>query len=86
MPIYNVEVTMETTMVVVADDEDHARQVAAENARDAFDCDRPEPDVRVRGEVTSEKHLRNGWDGDCLPYGGDGETRLRDLVTPNRCR
>ena len=22
----------------------------------------------------------DGWDGDCVPYGGDGETKLKDLL------
>ncbi len=83
MPLYNVTVKLETTIVVFADDEDHAYQVTREITREAIDNDRPDPDISVRGEVTSEKHLRDGWDGDCLPYGGDGETRLRDLLTPN---
>jgi len=33
--------------------------------------------------VTSEKHLRDGWDVECVPYGGAGNARLRDLLPPN---
>ena len=84
MPIYNVLVTLETTMVVVADDEDHAYQVAQKNAREALDEGSLDPDVNLLGEVTSTKHLHSGWDGNCLPYGGDGKTMLRDLLKPNR--
>ena len=83
MPIYNVRVKFETTMVVIADDEDHAYQVAKEEARQAIDDERPDPDVNVRGEVTSSRHLRDGWDENCVPYGGGGNTRLCDLLTPN---
>lgn len=80
MPLYNVTVFLETQIVVVADDEDHAYQVAQENSREAIDNDRPAPDVRVRGEVTSEKHLRDGWDGQCVPYGGDGNAKISELL------
>ena len=83
MPLYNVKVTMKTLMVVVADDEDHARQVAREEARDAFDNDRPEPEIDVRGEVTRDKDLRDGWTEQCVPYGGYGNTRISQLLTPN---
>lgn len=83
MPLYNVTVTLETKIVVVAEDEDHAWQVARDEAREAIDNDRPDPDVSVRGEVTSEKHLRDGWDGECVPYGGDGNTRIGALLPPN---
>lgn len=83
MPLYNVTVTLETQIVVVADDEDHAYQIAQENTREAIDNDRPDPDVNVRGEVASEKHLYGGWDGQCVPYGGDGNTRISALLPHN---
>lgn len=83
MPIYNVEVTFKTTMVVVADDEDDARSVAREDAFNSLRDADERPDVNVRGEVTSEKDLRDGWDGGCLPYGGNRNTRLSELLTPN---
>ena len=83
MPLYNVTVSLETTMVVFADDEGHAYWVAKENTREAIDNDRPDPDVRVRGEVTRERHLRDGWDGQCVPYGGDGHTRISALLPHN---
>lgn len=80
MPLYNVTVSLETKIVVFADDEDHAYQIAQENSRDAIDNDRPYPDVSVRGEITNEKHLRDGWDVDCIPYGLDGNTRIKQLL------
>ena len=27
--------------------------------------------------------LDHGWDGECIPYGGDGNTRLGVILTPN---
>lgn len=80
MPLYNVTVTVTTTVVVQADDEEHASQVGQENAMDAIETDRPDPEVSVRGKVTSESHLRDGWDGNCLPYGGDGSTSIKELL------
>ena len=83
MPLYNVKVTMETLIVVVADDEDHARQVAREEARDAFYNERLEPKIDVRGEVCRDKDLRDGWTEQCVPYGGDGNTQIVQLLTHN---
>lgn len=83
MPLYNVTLTLETEIIVVADDEDHAYQIALENARDAINNDSPNPNVSVRGEVTNEKHLRDGWDARCVPYGGDGNTMISALLPHN---
>jgi len=83
MPIYNVRVTYETTLVVIAGDEDEAHAVAIDNAMQALKDEGTYPDADVRGEVTSEKHLRDGWDVECVPYGGAGNARLRDLLPPN---
>lgn len=83
MPLYNVTVSLEIQIVVVADDEDHAYQVSEENTREAIDDYMPDPDVSVRGEVTDESHLRSGWDAECVPYGGDGNTRIGALLTPD---
>lgn len=82
MPIYNVTATTTTTMVVIAESEAEARLVAADNVKQAYE-DACEPaQLSVTGEVTHERHLRDGWDADCVPYGGDRNTRLRDLL-PN---
>lgn len=83
MKIYNVLVTFETTMVVIADDEDEAYVVAVENARQAIDDADERPTANVRGEVTHERHLRDGWDAQCVPYGGDGNTRLCQYLMPD---
>jgi hypothetical protein len=39
-----------------------------------------EPEIVVAGEVKSLAGLPADWDPMCLPYGGDGETRLKDLL------
>lgn len=80
MPIYNVTASVTTTMIVVADDEDHAWEVAQNHAEQAFD-DANEPyQTHVIGEVKSVSQLHGGWDGECVPYGGDRNTRLRELL------
>ena len=80
MPLYNVDVPLKCTMVVLADDEDHAKDVALYNHRDGFKDSDAVPIPHVTGEVTQERHLREGWDGQCLPYGGDGNTRISTLL------
>jgi hypothetical protein len=83
VPIYNVTVTFETTMVVIAEDGDDAKNVARSHALSAVQDADEAPVVDVRGEVTKEEHLRDGWDLDSYPYGGEGHYRLRNLLTHN---
>jgi len=79
MPIYAVEIT--ALAIVVADNEFHALQVARSNSRAATtDTD---PEIFVLQEITDLLDLPVGWDGQCLPYGGDGEKRLKELLPPN---
>lgn len=78
MPIFQVEVR--TTLVVEAHDEDNAIIVTREHIRDAV----RDYDARIESvdEVTQTSQLRDSWDGMCFPYGGDGNTRLKDMLTP----
>ncbi|GAA4400510.1 hypothetical protein [Quisquiliibacterium transsilvanicum] len=72
------EVSVEFTMVVQAGDEEDAWDVARENVRDAVgDAD---PHLHVVRRVTGAAQLRDGWDGMCIPYGGDGNTRIKDIL------
>ena len=71
---------METTMVVVADDDDHAYEVAQENYKEAFSDSGESPSIAVEGEVSNVSQLRDGWDSRCVPYGGDGNARLGELL------
>lgn len=84
MALFHVTVTQTAKIVVVAEDEDHAWQVARDEAQQAFDDDAEPVDVHVTGEIHHLRHLRAGWDGDCVPYGGDGNTRLRDMLPGNK--
>jgi hypothetical protein len=71
-------VTIEYTAIVMAESEIDAYTVAHDQKRDIeSDCD---AEVSTGHELTREDQLSAyGWDGQCLPYGGDGETRLRDI-------
>lgn len=82
MPLYNVELTMRCTIVVQADELDDVTDAALYHWRDAVhECDTT-PVVNIRGEVRKSGDLRDGWDEMCVPYNGDGNTRIRDLLTP----
>ena len=80
MKAYMVEIT--THAVVMADNEAHAYVVAESYKRDAFHDD-PNPRIEIEGEVAHVEQLDHGWDGECIPYGGDGNTRLSALLTAN---
>lgn len=70
---YFVEYTV--TAVVMAEDETHAFMRAKSYRQDAMN-DADDIDVFVRSEVKSEVDLIDGWDMECIPYGGDGNTRI----------
>jgi hypothetical protein len=75
------KLTMKTTVVVMASDARHAFQVAKENRREIELDSELEPDIAY--PVGSLADLPGKWDGECLPYGGDGETPLKNLLPPN---
>ena len=76
MKPFVVEMTIRT--VVMADDEDSAFIVARTQFREIASDEKP--DVFVEGEVGDEDDLPDGWDLGCLPYGGDGNTRLSEII------
>ncbi|WP_454751653.1 hypothetical protein [Cupriavidus necator] len=76
MKLFTVEISV--TAVVMAESEMEAYSVAAYEAREIWSD--AEPDIGVHGEVQSLDRLPEEWDGMSLPYGGDGETRLKDLL------
>lgn len=82
MPLFNVDVTFRTTMVVEAGSEDDAYWEAKSQARSALSDDMNcGPEAHVTGEITTQSDLRNGWDADCIPYGGDGNTRIGAILS-----
>ena len=77
MKPYAVEVSF--TMIVMAENDDEAYTVAFDESDDAW-RDTYAKDHTVLGLVRSEDELkRHGWDGMCIPYGGDGDARLKDI-------
>lgn len=76
MPLFKVEFTM--VAVIQANDSDTASQIARDEWRDISRDD--DPGVLVVDEIASLHDLPEGWDGMCLPYGGDGDTRLKDVL------
>lgn len=77
---YMVEIT--TYGVVMAEDEAHARQVADSYKHEILGDDW-NPRIEVDGTVVNVDDLSHGWDGECIPYGGDGDTTLAVLLVPN---
>jgi hypothetical protein len=75
---FAVEVSF--TMIVMAEDEGDAYQCARENASEAWG-DTYDPQFDVCEQMKTEDDLkRHKWDGQCIPYGGDGNTRLSDIL------
>ncbi len=73
MAIYGVDIS--ALVFVEADDELHAMDIAKNSIGeiDEFDIDYGCKTNRLR-------ELAGGWTGDCIPYGGDGNTRLKDIL------
>lgn len=79
--LYRIELT--TSIVVVADTARDALDVATNTStqRDIVRDAALEAGFPV--EVFSPSELPEGWDDDCIPYGGDGNTRIAELMRPN---
>lgn len=84
MGIYTVRVSIELPLVVQAEDEDEAWDIAKDVWPGALrDEVGHKPHIYVSKTIKTAKDLPEGWDTMCLPYGGDGLTRLRDLLPDN---
>lgn len=64
--------------IIMANDESEAHIVADAKWREIKGEERPSVDVV--GELKKVSDLPDGWDLQCIPYGGDGNTRLAELV------
>ena len=80
MPLYNVSVAINFTMVVQADDESHAFDVADNSYKEDMVDNDPHAVIAVTGGVIRAEDLRDGWDAECIPYGGDRNTRIGELL------
>lgn len=76
MKAFVVEVTLD--VVVMAEDLMGAYLATRAHWRDiAHDQEACLDDAR---EVSSPSDLPDGWDLECIPYGGDGSTRLGSII------
>lgn len=81
MPLYNVEVTKTTIMVVNADDKSAAYFIAKDQSDQAFDDDFSDNiEVSVIGEIMSASDLREGWDEYCCPYSENEIKKISDIL------
>lgn len=72
-------ITVEFTAVVMAEDYSHARDVARLHKRDI--CSDTDGTYSPAVEIGNEQQLRlHVWDGLCLPYGGDGNQRMHQIL------
>jgi len=71
-------VTVERTIIVVADDEETAEELAEEGERNEVNNCHDADHVSVV-EVTSTSQIPNNWFTG-MPYGGDDERTVRDWI------
>lgn len=73
-------VRISTVAIVLVHEGEDPVDVAREFKRDAM-SDPPELDYEVLlADVRSNQLEQFGWDGMCIPYGGDGNTRIKEIV------
>lgn len=70
------EVQLTATIVVVGESEGDAYFNAMNDMSNIKNTE--EFDIEVLGDVTCAP-LPTTWNGDCVPYGGDGNTRIGDM-------
>lgn len=76
MPIFAI--TYEHTLVVEANSLEDAEENADQHFRDVrFELD---GEYTCIEPVVSTSELPHGWDGKCIPLGGDGNTMLEELL------
>lgn len=75
------KLTMKTVVVVMANNARHAEMVARENSHEIVRDG--ELESGLASPVNSLADLTDSWDGECIPYGWDGNTRLKELLPPN---
>jgi regulator of protease activity HflC (stomatin/prohibitin superfamily) len=75
-------VSLTVMAVIMAEDAAHARQVTENEKREIFgEAYGKALQISQAFEVRTVAELTQlGWDGMCLPYGGDGNTRLKDIL------
>lgn len=76
MKLYSVTAEIEYVIAVEDDEDEHdvAEDVWTEVRWDS------DPAIWVDREIKTLKQLPSGWDGMCIPYGGDGNARIQEIV------
>ncbi|MBC8737019.1 hypothetical protein F6X40_09380 [Paraburkholderia sp. UCT31] len=70
-------IALSVNAVVLANDESHAFQVAVHHCREIFgDVSSSQIEYSTPSAVRKASDLPRDWDLLCIPYGGDGNTRL----------
>ena len=81
MTIYAVIVTKETVAMVQAADAGEAKAIARRNVNEILRECPTDATVDSHGVISTQAELAPfGWDAQCLPYGGDGNTRLGAIL------
>ena len=78
MKLFKVE--FKAVVIVLGNDKREALINADEDRREIQDDETME--ISVLEEVTIND-LPDGWDAECIPYGGDGNVRIMDINPPN---
>ena len=82
MKLYTVELT--TTAVVAAESESDAWQVAGYCKREIVNDNTT--DIFVMQDIKGFDELPDDWDEMCIPYGHDGNTRIREILEEDASR
>lgn len=78
MKMWNVSFSY--TAVVVAENELEAHKVACLHAMEvADDAGYSDMDVTVEKEIKTPADFENGWDAECIPYGGPTDARIGEI-------
>lgn len=76
MPIFRVEI--ESTMIVEAESDTEAERLAT--GYSAISANSDSFHASSCCQIYKTGQLDDGWDAECLPFNGDGQTRLKDIL------
>lgn len=82
MALYFTQVSIDVPVVIEAEDEDHVWEIARDDIREILgdvNLGRLVKTHVVR-EVSKAEELPKDWDDRCIPYGGDGNTRIAEIL------
>ena len=82
MALYSVVIDIPLRVVIEAEDNDHAWEIARDDINEVIqDVNlRRLAQICVLKEVKSTKDLPPDWDDQCIPYGGGGNIRISEIL------